>query len=47
METGDCGEVWDPERGWCSEETQRHMGWVFGGILEMVGGVSRTWSPIE
>ena len=22
-----------------------HMGWVFGGILEMDGGVSRTWSP--
>jgi hypothetical protein len=24
-----------------------HMGWVFGGLLEMAEGVSRTWSPIE
>jgi len=31
---GDCGEVRDPERGL-----------VFGGILEMVEGVSLTWSP--
>jgi hypothetical protein len=24
---------------------ERHMGWVFEGILEMVGGVFQTWSP--
>jgi hypothetical protein len=24
-----------------------HMGWVFGGILEMARGVSRTWFHIE
>ena len=23
------------------------MGWVFGEILEMVGGVSQTWSSID
>jgi hypothetical protein len=48
METDDCGEVWDTKRGaGVLRKLEHHMGWAFVGTLEMVGGVSRTWSPTE